>query len=452
MENVPKFVRQRLQAPAAEPHPDANLLTAFAEQALPESERAAVIGHLADCGDCREVIALTLPVSEVASVTAVKGIGRGWLSLPILRWGVVAAGLVVLTSIGILQYREHRPQESRLAGLRTGDRAISAVENSKVSARPPAPVAPPQAPRPQGEMMMKKQAGRQGPALAGSERAVSSDRKRTGVGVGGGFGSGIGGATTVAATTPRPGSAGPTPEKPALTVQGGIPRASDVVEAEAQSAAVSTEPAQTSNQIAQNQANVPLTGRKVTNLDVVKAKDPEPAKAAATASPAMALQTQPAVTLPRWSISSTGALRRSFDAGKTWEDVSVTTASADSSAAMIVSKEDNAYEKASAARSSSDDKSASKIKRDEQGKQATLVFHSVAVTGSEVWAGAAGATLYHSVDGGAYWTRVVLAASGVALTGDITSIQFPDPQHGRIATSSGEVWTTDNDGQSWQKQ
>jgi photosystem II stability/assembly factor-like uncharacterized protein len=59
--------------------------------------------------------------------------------------------------------------------------------------------------------------------------------------------------------------------------------------------------------------------------------------------------------------------------------------------------------------------------------------------------------LCHSVDGGQQWTRAVLSASGVLLTGDILSIAFPDPQHGQITTSTQEFWFTIDSGQTWQK-
>ena len=62
MQNVPKIVRDRLQAAApAVNHPDADLLTAFAERSLPEHERTVVLEHLARCGDCRDIVALALP-------------------------------------------------------------------------------------------------------------------------------------------------------------------------------------------------------------------------------------------------------------------------------------------------------------------------------------------------------------------------------------------------------
>jgi len=38
------------------------------------------------------------------------------------------------------------------------------------------------------------------------------------------------------------------------------------------------------------------------------------------------------------------------------------------------------------------------------------------------------------------------------LTGDISSIQFSDLEHGKVATSTGELWLTSDNGHTWQKQ
>jgi photosystem II stability/assembly factor-like uncharacterized protein len=115
---------------------------------------------------------------------------------------------------------------------------------------------------------------------------------------------------------------------------------------------------------------------------------------------------------PRWMITSSGGLRRSLDAGLTWEDVNVNSGSIAGS---------------------------------------NPVFRALAATGSEVWAGGSNAVLYHSLDAGAHWTRVLPSSAGTELTGDITAVDFSDLQHGRITTSTPEVWTTVDDGQTWQK-
>jgi hypothetical protein len=128
MQNVPNIVRERLKAGApvvgrplgdpvgnpagqADTHPDADLLTAFSEQSLTEFERAGVLDHLSRCGDCRQVVALALPASEELSepvVATVRTPLRGWLTWPALRWGLVAAGVAAIASVGILRYQNHR--------------------------------------------------------------------------------------------------------------------------------------------------------------------------------------------------------------------------------------------------------------------------------------------------------------------------------------------------------
>ena len=47
------------------------------------------------------------PANETVVVLATPGARSGWFSLPVLRWGVVAAGLLAVTSVGVQQYRLH---------------------------------------------------------------------------------------------------------------------------------------------------------------------------------------------------------------------------------------------------------------------------------------------------------------------------------------------------------
>ena len=94
-----------------------------------------------------------------------------------------------------------------------------------------------------------------------------------------------------------------------------------------------------------------------------------------------------------------------------------------------------------------------KSKKSEKGQSTpSLVFRAVAAVDPEVWAGASGAMLYHSVDSGSHWTRVLPSEAAASLTGDVISVEFSDAQHGRVATSTGEVWLTADDGQTWHKQ
>ena len=79
-------------------------------------------------------------------------------------------------------------------------------------------------------------------------------------------------------------------------------------------------------------------------------------------------------------------------------------------------------------------------------------FRAVAANGNEVWAGASGGLLFHSLDAGTSWTRVVPSVSGSSLTGDVLAIEFTDSQHGKVSTSTSEVWVTADGGQTWKKQ
>ncbi len=84
-------LRRELAAiPRVGEHPDADVLNAFAEGALLERERNAVMAHLAGCAECREVLSLIaeeapqtdaevkqFPAREAASCVDAVGCGGG---------------------------------------------------------------------------------------------------------------------------------------------------------------------------------------------------------------------------------------------------------------------------------------------------------------------------------------------------------------------------------------
>jgi photosystem II stability/assembly factor-like uncharacterized protein len=88
-------------------------------------------------------------------------------------------------------------------------------------------------------------------------------------------------------------------------------------------------------------------------------------------------------------------------------------------------------------------------RQDLKREAASAAFRAVAAAGTDVWAGGSG--LYHSLDAGNHWTRIVPASADAMLTGDIVSLEFSD-QHGKVATSTAEIWITTDGGQNWQKQ
>lgn len=140
MSDVPKIVYERLRAAPPEKaspggvvpgaHPDPDVLTAFAEQALSPTEREGILEHLALCGDCREVIAMSLPASEAAESPRMENVDEGapvpvgtfrarepkkeqeWFTWPRLTWAGLAAGVVVAS---VLLLRPVKPEGPGMA-------------------------------------------------------------------------------------------------------------------------------------------------------------------------------------------------------------------------------------------------------------------------------------------------------------------------------------------------
>src|SRR6202034_4342490 len=116
------------------------LLTAFAEQSLADTESARVMEHLARCSDCREVVALAaLPATEATAVNAsVAPTRSGWFGWPVLRWVAVAAGIVAIASVGIVQYRQRQKSEILVSSLTSSNETRATAEQ----APSPSPAAP----------------------------------------------------------------------------------------------------------------------------------------------------------------------------------------------------------------------------------------------------------------------------------------------------------------------
>lgn len=107
MDPLKKLVADRLRAqPAGAPHPDAEALSAFAENALLPTERQTVIAHLASCADCREVLFLSAP--QAAEVQQVVSVPRPRFHLA-LRWGTLAACIVIAAAVLVTR---HEPTQT----------------------------------------------------------------------------------------------------------------------------------------------------------------------------------------------------------------------------------------------------------------------------------------------------------------------------------------------------
>jgi hypothetical protein len=582
MPDVPKIVIERLKAaaPVVE-HPDADLLTAFAEQSLPARERELVLKHVAGCSDCRDVIALALPPLEAVPATATLPARSGRLTWPALRWGLVAAGVVIIASLGILQYR--RSAAPSIAGYTNLESGIP-----ERRAQSSAPVPPPPAAQP-AENSDKKETPVPSFDSVSSMNANVPEQKRparlaTGSATtrpGSNFGGPIGtfanrnqmphgpkmpaqwqqnsnnlqlqssNASPAPAPAPQNAEASAATASPTTTVKvtGAAPQLDTLARNQempfppkadtgallkakpaepASVAVVSAGPGQiggyvvdptgaavsnaritvaspgtgvtatavtdsqgawliaglpTGNYKAQAQApgfrttvadlsydaSRPSTYRLMLNVgsvsetvEVAAAQNAQVSEDSAIVGGTIAnhevsqlplngrsvtdlTSLSPGVTnSPRWTITSTGALQRSLDQGHTWQTVDVNAGSATASSLELASNQSVSNQPM--AKQKSADRKLSK--KDVSAPS----FRAVAAAGAEVWAGGSGAALYHSLNGGNSWIRVQPSSSGSVLAGDVVSVDFPDAQHVKVTTSSSEVWTTSNAGQTWQKQ
>jgi hypothetical protein len=495
MPELPNIVRERLKVsrPTAD-HLDADVLTAFAERALPKSERAVVVEHLARCHDCRDVLALALPATVTAETASVPlPVRGGWLRAPLLRWGVVAAGFAVLAVAGLLQYQRGHVAQTFIAGQRT--KTVTLEETNAQANRT--------------EESAKLAPGVPG-ALAGSANAAGTNAGRVNAGSAdvNGF---VAGSTNERLAVALPKSENAEPPAPAgrnvaagLPLHGSASRGAAVTSSYGgplnqpplykQTAPSSASKVETQSQLVaantadqaasqpfqyeakdqkKDQRQAPgVDGRAFMDVTVDKAKAPETTTVeVSTAAPLLetdtAAPTSPSIPLAlRWGISASGGLLRSFDQGRTWTSVDVNASFPVAGQMAMVVPQSQKYPQA--AQDTSQLQAQSQIQSQSEGKApgksravsaqraaasagSIPVFRAISAAGLEVWAGGSAGVLYHSANGGEQWTRVVPSVSGIMLTGDITGIAFSDPQHGQITTSTQELWTTSDAGQTWQK-
>ena len=340
MQDVPKIVRARLQWPSpatAAPHPDADLLPAFAEQSLAAQERGHVLEHLARRRLPRGCCAGLAGHRSRALARSVSTARIGWLSWPALRWGMVAAGpspSFPSASCNIASATRKRQWSSTQPYAPGSDSDIPARNQ-------PAPHATaPEAITPQAEMGKQTEMATQPPARAQTQRLsttqlplpvqVQSSRNRS----------------PPAAQVQQAGSAevppphrgtfqgnaassrdfrsAPVPQNPAAAADQNSTLAGtttvEVSSGEApQVAAQTTAQSQVQDQLIQNE---PAVSSQAPADFVNKAKPPS----AQAFPPSMALPPplRKAQQCPAGRSAPVARSQRSLDGGKTWLDVDIT--------------------------------------------------------------------------------------------------------------------------------
>ena len=437
MSDVPKIVHDRLRASApGGAHPDADVLTAFAEQALSGAEREGVVRHLSRCADCREAVALSIPPMETivlptddrggVPAAGTSGIGlRSWFVWPNLRWAAMAAAVVV--GVAVLTLGPGKQHQSMVDNA--NQQAEKATPSSDASAKPAAPLAD-QAVAPvagttakpdnslareaRASKMIAPQPLRAETRAATDSAAQFADKKRAdSLESKGNF------SYDATKLTPQ------APAARAASVSGGI-----VASEQPEQMIGSSQETAVVNGSAGVLQSAPmedrLTARNVAAPPIEKAKPAAKEEAQLKAQAendeaqkklpgAMSASSQLIVlqktrskqskdVAAQWSLTQ-GRLQRSLDAGATWQIAL-------------------------------------------QRQHPLLSF---GMRGSDVWAGGGAGTLFHSTDSGTTWTMVQPSTKSESLSSDIVAIEVRSPAEIVLSTSDNESWTTGDAGKTWEK-
>ncbi len=425
MEQMPKIVEQRLRAMAAVgPHPDASLLTAFAEKSLSGRERGQVLEHLAHCADCREVVSLSLPESVDGQTVFHKPSKTWWASGLAVRWAALAACMVVAGAL----FTQRLEKQAKVASLSAPKQAphpnveneyalrtpITDSQNGNFAAKLETPAAPQQehdfgrvaaAKRVPAATQTAGAMPAPAPVMKNMPNAMSQNvqaRPRIAK-----VPPASESAEVAAAAAPSAAAVGGLERKDARADESSnnaVPRsANETVEVAAEAPAVETNGAPGKAKDAKKSLDKELQAQIASSMVTAGSGGADQLSAQGRNYDSLAVLTSPA----RWSLSPEGAVRRSLDAGKTWQPVPIAN---------------------------------------------HVIFRAVSALGTEVWVGGLGGALYHSSDRGQTWIQVKPRAGGTPLTADITSLEFSDAQHGKLTTIDHQIWTTSDGGQNWQKQ
>ena len=117
-------------------HPDADQLSAFAEDALPAHEREQTLAHLASCVDCRTIVSLALPPIEDVPQLQPAPVRRPWFYGWNVAW-LAGAGLAALIFLTV--HIHNGGHDEKLAG---GAPTQTAAVHPETAPPPPAVMEP----------------------------------------------------------------------------------------------------------------------------------------------------------------------------------------------------------------------------------------------------------------------------------------------------------------------
>lgn len=471
---VPRIVYERLRAAQPEQaHPEADLLTAFAEQALSAAERDSVLEHMARCGECREAVTLTLPsaagvaapiadnAEEVASVSRARAPAPHkpvftWASAwawPHLRWATVAAGVAVVAAVLLM-----RPGK-----VNQTDRAsTNSASNSLVATALPADSGPGGASSPAGlpstgqsAVSAKTDEGRRmQPAPSSTNGLVAVPTASSPEVVLPSIASPMtrsSGSVKTDAVRPRPES----PSKQLQATEAGMPKLqvkSEIVIAD-------------DTKDSAEKANAPLPeGARA--LDYGASTSRGATETVQVSGAAVALETRPSTGGDLMAQSNTPAIVKAKEPSQAAVAANGRPrgeAGAAGGSVSVQGRNVMSMAKLAAPSSSTQGPAAWVIKAGvlqrslDSGQTWQIALRTDrpllvwAIRDPDVWAGGEAGTLFHSTNGGIVWVQVRPSIKDQQLSSDVTHIDVRSSTQTLVSTSNNEVWITLDGGTTWNK-
>ncbi len=426
MPEVPKIVYARLRGAAKSSHPDANLLAGFAEQVLSAPERESVLEHLAQCEECRETMALSVPALEAAPEIAAESVRPAsrilpasrstWFAWNRLGWAGLAAGALIAVGVLMMQSGKKNFTEARQTAAPVAQPAGKA-EPDKAAAPPSsetrttaqnrlAELAVPAGTRRDETKTKKLAAPIAGPRSVFSPALadkLDQPKLPTAPAAGGAVIGGIVGQSSEKDL--RGGQAGGVLlDRPAS--------ANETVEVVAGAPVINTESAQTKE-------NVGAEAAPVVRAKVARAQEE------ASTSTADVKQQYSASALQNLPLSGRNAV-----------ELQKVTPGALQLFPQWVVREDKVQRLA------------------ESGGRWRTVFHHrglrcISAFGTHVWAAGKNGVVFHSADSGATWTEVRPLIGDQTLSDDVTRIDVSGPDQVVLSTGKNESWSTLDGGTTW---
>jgi hypothetical protein len=420
MHRLNKLVSASLTRQPLGPHPGADTLAAFAESALGRPERQQTLAHLAECADCREILYLAQPDSATAPDVVAYRPNR--ITHFALRWGAVAASLVIVAGGLFITRHEFFRSEHLISEQKSVQKPASPAYYDKLADKK----APPEfdslrnaeAPATRKQLSAAVTKGRAAEKTRPVEKHMTAKpqanmsfeesgqvrvlNEKQSPGTGSGMDANGLSVQADKKSKQRDDSGSgnaPSSATTAYAVGGDVaeneldskdmPHATnESVEVPAAAPTIQTE----SEQATETGSAKLEASREKSDTRVFKQNG--------------ALSKALALPVAQWELSTNGVVQRSLDAGKTWQ---------------IVAVDGNSR------------------------------FDAIFSSGTQVWVGGTAGALYHSIDSGLTWTKLVPATAGQKLQANISHIEFSDSQNGTVMATNGETWLTSDGGQTWHR-